>query len=325
MPAITDFSTQDAPRDSGDIRYSVPGTVSDAGSVSLPAPNSSGSISSHSEDGIGASSSESAITDSVPPGAGATSCWPHPPHFEHRFDALVHRVSTLFAELLEDDSFDHVTTSKNISVYKRDAPGHPVGILKGVGTYDLESGLGLWDVLSVIQAPGARKVWDGNLDYEKILEQPSPSSLVTYVMNKGVWPTSPRDAVAINTIIVGEDHLRLIGTSIEDDPVAPPVNKAHVRAYVDLAAWDLQVVRSGLPSGKNSIRITHIIQFDPRGWIPGGLLKAVSTQLPMSVAAVMEYLTLHGPPPSVVGGLEECRLLVADYDHATARFAVEVE
>ncbi|KNC99881.1 uncharacterized protein SPPG_09267, partial [Spizellomyces punctatus DAOM BR117] len=243
------------------------------------------------------------------------------PIYPHRFGESVIRAFDLFNNLLFDESFKHVSTQKDVSIFKKDVPDlpdHPTGILKGVGIYPVTDVKSIWDIIAVVQTAGARKIWDTNFENDTIVEQLSANSFIIHAMNKGVWPTSPRDATVVSTIVTGDSRIQSLVRSVTDDPILPPVKNGNVRAHVDIAGWDIEALSD------ETIKVTHIIQFDPKGWIPSSLISAVSTQLPLTVAAVVDYLKRFGSPPYVIGGLGSCEISRVHYSHEKGQYELAV-
>ncbi|TPX66163.1 hypothetical protein SpCBS45565_g04687 [Spizellomyces sp. 'palustris'] len=243
------------------------------------------------------------------------------PIYPHRFGESVIRAFDLFNNLVFDESFKHVSTQKDVCIFKKDVPDlpdHPTGILKGVGTYPVTDVKSIWDIIAVVQTAGARKIWDTNFENDTIVEQLSANSFIIHAMNKGVWPTSPRDATVVSTLVTGDSRIQSLVRSVADDPILPPVKNGNVRAHVDIAGWDIEALSD------ETIKITHIIQFDPKGWIPSSLISAVSTQLPLTVAAVVDYLKRFGSPPYVIGGLGSCEISRVHYLHEKGQYELAV-
>ncbi|TPX55157.1 hypothetical protein PhCBS80983_g05550 [Powellomyces hirtus] len=234
--------------------------------------------------------------------------------YEHRFITAVAKGFNLFNCLLSDTTFRHVSSQKSIAIFHKEVLDHPVGILKGVGVYAGSQGL-MWDVLAVIQTAGVRKIWDANFENDTLIEHLCPTSFLVHAMNKAVWPTSARDATVVSTLITDNDsRIQSIVNSVENDDALPGVKNGTVRAHVDIAGWDIEC----LPHGE--IRVTHIMQFNPRGWIPSSLLNAVSTQLPLAVNAVYTHVKEFGAPPYIVRCPERYRIVRKEYDHGSGTF-----
>ncbi|KAJ3150708.1 hypothetical protein HDU86_006325 [Geranomyces michiganensis] len=246
------------------------------------------------------------------------------PLYPHRFLDDASKAFNFFNLLLADAaSFRHVTTQKkNVAVYHKEVLDHPIGALKGVAVYPVCSTLAaralMWDTLAVLQTAGVRKIWDSQtFDYDTLLEHLSPTSFVVHAMNKAVWPTSARDATVINTLITSnQDRIQALVSSIDAvDPALPPVKQGVVRAHVDVAGWDIEH-----DSAAREVRVTHVIQFNPKGWIPSSIISAVSTQIPLAVDAVHAHLTRYGAPPYLVACCRGYRVTKAEYAHGSGTY-----
>ncbi|KAJ3007478.1 hypothetical protein HKX48_009103 [Thoreauomyces humboldtii] len=264
---------------------------------------------------------------SITPGLGI-------PIWDHRFAERVVQSFDRFNALLADTTFRHVSTQRDIAIYKKEVLDHPVGILKGAGAYPGGRGA-MWDMLAVVQTAGARRVceclspiggWneqvkehlrvatgDATFENDTLIEQLSPVSFLVHANNKAVWPTSARDATVVSTVITSPDRLQCVVASVDNDPALPILKPGNVRAHVDVGGWDIESI-------EEAIRVTHIIQFDPKGWIPSTLLNAVSTGIPLAVDAVYQYAQKHGAPPFVVTYPRTHRITKAEYDHPKGLF-----
>ncbi|KAJ3179194.1 hypothetical protein HDU87_003153 [Geranomyces variabilis] len=246
------------------------------------------------------------------------------PLHPHRFLKDESKAFNFFNLMLADAaSFRHVSTQKkNVAVFHKEVLDHPIGALKGVAVYPVHTPLAaralLWDTVAVLQTAGVRKIWDSQtFDYETLLEHLAPRTFMVHAMNKAVWPTSARDATVVNTLIpYNKDRIQALVASIDAvDPALPPVKQGVVRAHVDVAGWDIEH-----DSVAGEVRVTHVIQFNPKGWIPSSIISAVSTQIPLAVDAVHAHLMRYGAPPYLVGCPEGYRVTKAEYSHGSGTY-----
>ncbi|KAI8822912.1 uncharacterized protein EV422DRAFT_383752 [Fimicolochytrium jonesii] len=240
------------------------------------------------------------------------------PLYQHRFLNKVIEAFDFFNTLLWDSTLRLVTTQRDIAIYKREVLDHPIGILKGAGVF-AGGRQALWDALAVLQTAGARKLWDSNVEDSVLVEHLCPVSTIQHALNKAVWPTSARDAIVVSTMIDGQDRVQAFVTSVSDDPAIPALKSGWVRAIVEVAGWDLEL----LPD--DNVKITHIIKFDPKGWIPSSLLNAVSTQIPLAVDAVMSHVRKHGAPPYTVKCPLGCHIDKTEYSHPYLKFTLSAK
>ncbi|KAJ3147651.1 hypothetical protein HDU89_005269 [Geranomyces variabilis] len=246
------------------------------------------------------------------------------PLHPHRFLKDASRAFNFFNLMLADAaSFRHVSTQKkNVAVFHKEVLDHPIGALKGVAVYPVNTALDaralMWDTIAVLQTAGARRIWDSQtFDYDTLLEHLSPTTFIVHAMNKAVWPTSARDATVVNTLITSnKDRIQALVSSIDAvDPALPPVKQGVVRAHVDVAGWDIEH-----DPAASEVRVTHVIQFNPKGWIPSSIISAVSTQIPLAVDAVHSHLMRHGAPPYLVACPEGYKVTKAEYAHGSGTY-----
>lgn len=100
---------------------------------------------------------------------------------------------------------------------------------------------------------------------------------------------SGRDFVGLMSLFTHESSTYLITTSVLH-PQAPESKSSQVRGHVHLAAWILT------PTSSNCVHVTYIVHADPRGTIPARLVKFISTQTPLCVAGVRDYIEKYGVP-----------------------------
>ncbi|KAK9760632.1 hypothetical protein K7432_015161 [Basidiobolus ranarum] len=97
------------------------------------------------------------------------------------------------------------------------------------------------------------------------------------------------------------------GFSTDEEDQLPNSNSC-VRAQLDIAGWHFEEI------GVNHVRVTYIVQMDPKGWIPSSLLNLLTTNIPLNIADVVDYLEMHGAPPNVLS-YDNCSIIEADYNH----------
>ncbi|KAJ3215686.1 hypothetical protein HK099_006245 [Clydaea vesicula] len=154
---------------------------------------------------------------------------------------------------------------------------------------------------SVIMSRDARKIWDPRFDSTKLVQWINPNEAVYHSYQKGQFPVSGRDLFIHQRIFYEDDDTTfLIQTSVPHTVDHAPTT-SHVRAHLYLAGWKIKKISS------NKLDIKYVVHIDPKGTIPSRLMKMVSTQTPLCVAGVIDYIHSHGFPmkPLFIGNLPE--------------------
>jgi len=100
---------------------------------------------------------------------------------------LVKRSYTYFASLLQEPEakWRHVTEQKGVSIAQLNSIDPTVTIFRGQAIY---VGIGVWDLFSTVINPGARAVWDKNLEDMVLLDDLNELSSLWHTTSKAVWP-----------------------------------------------------------------------------------------------------------------------------------------
>jgi len=116
---------------------------------------------------------------------------------------------------------------------------------------------------------------------------------------------------------VEDGRIYSLGKSVVD-PKYPEV-KGKVRANLKMNGWFLEP----LPD-RNATKATYITEIELGGWIPGNVLKLVSSQLPLVVAAVRKYLRIHNAIafPVMLGGAAAS---TPEFDHDSSKLEMDFE
>ncbi|KAG0208092.1 hypothetical protein BGX28_000848 [Mortierella sp. GBA30] len=224
-----------------------------------------------------------------------------------------------FNSLLQEpsSSWKAITKQRGVQVSKLEAQGHVPGIVKGEGIFEDCS---IWDLKAVLDCASARKIWDKMFDESHMLQQATPSSILSYVRLKGFWPTSPKDMAVLNTTFITKDAIHYFATSVDDTtlyPSIPPPVSPFVRSELVVSGWFLEAVKP------KSVRVVYIAQAAPTGWmVPGTALGAMTTEMPLCVAEIIKYLETYGSPPTLVS-IRRGRALGIDYSHEKSSFRLE--
>ncbi|ORY04065.1 hypothetical protein K493DRAFT_334032 [Basidiobolus meristosporus CBS 931.73] len=219
---------------------------------------------------------------------------------------MSHCYSYFNALLSEPDScWRQIGVEREVTISKLDVIKHPTGILKGVAEIE---GYSMWDFSSTIQSPGTRKVWDRMFDEGSVTAYLEPKVYIEYNRLKAIWPTSPRDMVVMMANHVSSKAIYTFGFSTDEGEEPSSSNSSCVRAQLDIAGWHFEDI------GENRVRVTYIVQMDPKGWIPSSLLNMLTTNIPLNIADVVDYLEMHGAPPNVLT-YDNCSIIESDYNH----------
>ncbi|KAG0019105.1 hypothetical protein BGZ82_000241 [Podila clonocystis] len=214
-------------------------------------------------------------------------------------------------------SWKAVTKQRGVQVSKLEVQGHAPGIVKGEGVFEDYT---IWDIKAALDCASARKIWDKLFDESHMLQQATPSSILSYVRLKGFWPTSPKDMAVLNTTFITKDAIHYFATSTDDTnqyPSIPPPVSPFVRSELVVSGWYLETVKP------RSVRIVYIAQAAPAGWmVPGTALSAMTTEMPLCVAEIIKYLETFGSPPTLVS-IRRGRALGVDYSHEKSSFRLE--
>ncbi|KAG0345330.1 hypothetical protein BG004_003787 [Podila humilis] len=214
-------------------------------------------------------------------------------------------------------SWKLVTRQRGVQVSKLEVQGYAPGIVKGEGIFE---GYTIWDIKAALDCASARKVWDKMFDESQMLQHATPSSILTYVRLKGFWPSSPKDMAVLNTTFITKDKIHYFATSTDDTTLYPSIPSPvspFVRSEVVVSGWYLEAIKP------KSVRVVHIAQAAPTGWmVPGTALSAMTTEMPLCVAEVIQYLETFGSPPTLVS-IRRGRALGIDYSHEKSTFRLE--
>ncbi|KAF9574133.1 hypothetical protein EC968_007385 [Mortierella alpina] len=226
---------------------------------------------------------------------------------------------TYFNSLLQEpaSSWKAISKQRGVQISKLETQGHAPGIVKGEGIFEDYS---IWDLKAVLDCASARKIWDKMFDESHMLQQVTPSSILSYVRLKGFWPTSPKDMAVLNTTFITKDAIHYFATSVDDTtqyPSIPPPVSPFVRSELVVSGWYLEAIKP------RSVRVVYIAQAPPTGWmVPGSALGAMTTEMPLCVAEIIKYLETYGSPPTLVS-IRRGRALGVDYSHEKSSFRLE--
>ncbi|KAF9203431.1 hypothetical protein BGZ49_006433 [Haplosporangium sp. Z 27] len=224
----------------------------------------------------------------------------------------------------------------SISVSKKSVPGKSAEIVRAsIVLPGLNEQTDLEDWRAVLECTGARKIWDPMVESSTVLMTLDDSTCITKSIFKTTWPASPRDALLIETTLLDHNAVLHIATSIkpsEDDPIFMRPSPPHVRAYLPLVVWHVQLVPADLDDTisftsfgslsasqnkpvmpRHSIRVSFYYQIDMRGWAVNSSV-SMQSHVPSCIANVYRLLRRQGVPPHVSRHSPRIQLDLNDYD-----------
>ncbi|ORZ14862.1 hypothetical protein BCR41DRAFT_386716 [Lobosporangium transversale] len=235
----------------------------------------------------------------------------------------------------------------SISVSKKSVPGKSAEIVRASITLPgLNEQTDLEDWRAVLECPGARKIWDPMVDSSTVLMTLDDSTCITKTIFKTTWPASPRDALLIETTLLDHNAVLHIATSIkpsEDDPIFMRPSPPHVRAYLPLVVWHIQLVPADIEDTisftsfnslaathskpvmpRHSIRVSFYYQIDMRGWAVNSSV-SMQSHVPSCIANVYRLLRRQGVPPHVSRHSARIQLDLNEYDPATGIYELRYD
>ncbi|KAI8374146.1 uncharacterized protein BYT42DRAFT_575286 [Radiomyces spectabilis] len=178
----------------------------------------------------------------------------------------------------------------------------------------------IWDAKAVIECEGARRIWDSSFESSIPLKPVSVTCSLWHTKSKGSWLASARDYILFLASYTSTDCIDLCATSCPKDAyhhrAVPQETSGLVRAHLDLSAWRFKTQSS------RTITVKHVLQSDPRGWIPSYLLNKWWSHVPESVHAAKQFLKRFGAPPNLLR-LDNGKLVNLVYDHPRRHWRCE--
>ncbi|KAJ3414054.1 hypothetical protein HDV05_007179 [Chytridiales sp. JEL 0842] len=214
----------------------------------------------------------------------------------HAHSAKAAQALTLLKSLEPLEGWETLNNINGVQVSTRPVPGSSMGMVRGDGIIE---GWTTPEVLSVIKSFSARQTWDARFEGGNLLKTFSIDESLAHTFQKGTFPVAGRDLLSVSrTEFNYNDTTYHVSTSVVD-PACPEDSK-RVRANLTLAGWILQ------PQNNNPsvLKVTYIVQVDPKGTLPAALIKAVQAQTPLAVGEIRKYLESVGPSPVLVRGVK---------------------
>ncbi|KAG0292155.1 hypothetical protein BGZ96_004451 [Linnemannia gamsii] len=234
-----------------------------------------------------------------------------------------------------------------ITVSKKSVPGKSAEIVRAsIVLPGLNEQTDLEDWRAVLECSGARKIWDPMVESSNVLMTLDDSTCITKTIFKTTWPASPRDALLIETTLLDHNAVLHIATSIKpshDDPIFLRPSPPHVRAYLPLVAWHIQLVPADMDDTvsftsfnsltasqnkpvmpRHSIRVSFYYQIDMRGWAVNSSV-SMQSHVPSCIANVYRLLRRQGVPPHVSRHSPRIQLDLNEYDPATGIYELRYD
>jgi len=170
----------------------------------------------------------------------------------------------LIAHVEGISTFHLIQDQDGVALYDKILADSPVHLIAAVGDIPVSPKAiadGLWT--SNLER---RKKWDHDLLDYQIKEEISPTIQVVYQIYSAPTPVAPREVVAIRAFKEKAGAYIIWGGSINYALVKG--SSANIRAAAFVSGWYIQPIEGG------KSKIFHIVQVDPKGWIPPFVVNA---------------------------------------------------
>ncbi|KAJ3299322.1 hypothetical protein HK104_009347 [Borealophlyctis nickersoniae] len=152
---------------------------------------------------------------------------------------------------------------------------------------------------------GKRPLWDETCESGGIVEKSSPTTTVQYFRTKGMWPTSPREALVVSFVRTLPDGRYLnVTQSIPSHPLHNPAD-GHVRMLATIAG---QIVGPDPLGRPGMCRVVQVVDGDLGGWLPKKVVSFVTTQaIPVGMGKANKMMREANPQKTVSVFAEEAQ------------------
>ncbi|KAG1122886.1 hypothetical protein G6F42_011061 [Rhizopus arrhizus] len=234
------------------------------------------------------------------------------------------KISPQFNEFLQPSTIATATTVQSPSkenghviIKKIDIPNHPLGGFLSESTW---KDCSIWDIKSVLESTGARRIWDNTFENSTYLHALTPTSALWHTKMKGTWPVSPRDYVCFHGLYTSPHRIDLLSTSCFGDsfqykPLPPPVT-GYTRATMDVMGWRLE----RMDDKTASVKQVMVTQFPT--WVIHYITSRFIVQTCAAVQSAREYFETFGAPPSLEH-LTCAQLVNVKHDHERKNWRCE--
>ncbi|KAF9977672.1 hypothetical protein BGZ73_005182 [Actinomortierella ambigua] len=235
----------------------------------------------------------------------------------------------------------------SISVSKKNVPGKSAEIVRAsIVLPGIDALTDLEDWKAVLECTGARKIWDRMVESSTVMQTLDDNTCITRTIFKTAWLASPRDALLIETTLLDHNAVLHVATSIkpsDDDPIFLRPSPPHIRAYLPLVAWHIQLVPAEVDESqsftsfnsltasqnrqvmpRHSIRVSFYYQIDMRGWAANSAV-SIQSHVPSCIANVYKLLRRQGVPPHVSRHSPTIQLDLNEYDPTTGIYELRYD
>ncbi|KAF1805903.1 hypothetical protein FB192DRAFT_1068941 [Mucor lusitanicus] len=204
-----------------------------------------------------------------------------------------------------------------VMIKKIDIPNHPLGGFLSESTW---KDCSIWDIKSVLESTGARRIWDNTFENSTCLHALTPTSALWHTKMKGTWPVSARDYVCFQGQYTSPHRIDLLSTSCFGDsfqykPLPPPV-AGYTRATMDVMGWRLE----RLDDKTASVKQVMVTQFPT--WVIQYITSRFIVQTCAAVQQARQYFETFGAPPSLEQ-LTCAQLVNVKHDHERKNWRCE--
>ncbi|RZI85630.1 MAG: hypothetical protein EOP38_04470 [Rubrivivax sp.] len=170
--------------------------------------------------------------------------------------------------------------TQGIQLYTRQMPGHPLKDFRGV----MQVQAPLRQVAAMVADVPAMPEWFFLLREARFLKDDRVEDSHIYLAMKGIWPVSPRDAVAHVRVRQDPETLAIHIQLDSEDGVFPPQD-GYVRIPTMHSTCKLT------PISANHTQVEIIGSADPGGWVPLALANFLVTAVPeQSLKKMREFI-----------------------------------
>ncbi|KAG0251111.1 hypothetical protein DFQ27_008982 [Actinomortierella ambigua] len=235
----------------------------------------------------------------------------------------------------------------SISVSKKNVPGKSAEIVRAsIVLPGIDALTDLEDWKAVLECTGARRIWDRMVESSTVMQTLDDNTCITRTIFKTAWLASPRDALLIETTLLDHNAVLHIATSIkpsDDDPIFLRPSPPHIRAYLPLVAWHIQLVPAEVDESqsftsfnsltasqnrqvmpRHSIRVSFYYQIDMRGWAANSAV-SIQSHVPSCITNIYKLLRRQGVPPHVSRHSPTIQLDLNEYDPTTGVYELRYD
>lgn len=181
-----------------------------------------------------------------------------------------------------------------VTVKQLQIQDHPMGGFLSESTW---KDCSIWDIKSVLESAGARKIWDNTFESTTFLHALTQTSSIWHTKIKGAWPVNPRDYICFHGQYTSPHRIDLLSTSCIGDSFQykplPKETSGYIRATMDLMGWRLERIDSQTTSVKQLL----ITQFST--WVINYITSRFLVQSCAAVQSARDYFDTFGSPPSL--------------------------